>query len=101
MDVKIPFHAELREDGTIEPFQLGTGHDYTVIIPSRKVHIRLLDEDGEPRAQEPYRMVLSNGETIEGHLDEQGEARVDTPDGTARVSFPELAGAAPGEGAPG
>lgn len=95
---KIPFHAELREDGTLTPFQLGTGHDYRVILPSRKVHIRLLDEDGEPRAQEAYRVVLSSGETVEGNLDDQGEARIDTPDGSAEVSFPELAGEGEGEG---
>jgi hypothetical protein len=53
------------------------------------IAIRLVDDDGRPVPNEPYRIVLPDGSTTEGTLDARGYARVDDIDpGTAQVSFP-------------
>lgn len=91
MPDRIIVRGEYAEDGSVAPFQLSTGAAYTVELPARTVHLQLLGEEGEPRASEAFRLELSNGEVIEGELDENGEASIETIDGVGDVSFPNLA----------
>lgn len=56
------------------------------------IEVRLVDEDGNPRAQEPYSVVLADGTEMSGTLDDDGVARLpDLPRGPCEWSFPELA----------
>ncbi|MCB9527359.1 MAG: hypothetical protein H6701_03020 [Myxococcales bacterium] len=55
------------------------------------IEIRLVDHEGEPVANEKYRLKLPDGTVKEGTLDSQGKARVDgVLPGSAEVRFPEL-----------
>jgi len=58
---------------------------------ARWVEIRLLDPDGQEVAGEPYKIVLPTGKTIEGTLDDTGQAKVDLGRkvDTCQVIFPE------------
>lgn len=70
-----------------------------VIAPCGKtqknwIEIRLLDEDGEPVADERYEVQLPDGNVESGRLDSNGLAGFYSIDpGTCRVSFPDLDGA--------
>jgi len=54
------------------------------------IEIKLLDNNGNPVAGEPYKVTLPDGSTVaDGTLDQNGFARVDNIDpGTCQVSFP-------------
>ncbi len=54
------------------------------------IEIELLDRKNKPVTGEPYRVTLSDGQTVaEGTLDEKGRARVEGLDpGTCKVTFP-------------
>ena len=54
------------------------------------IEIELRDDEGQPMAGEPYRVVLPDGETAaEGTLDEKGLARVDGIEpGSCEILFP-------------
>ena len=55
------------------------------------IEIELLDDAGNPVADELYYVELPDGSSISGRTDSQGRARVDGVDpGTAKVSFPDL-----------
>jgi hypothetical protein len=55
------------------------------------IEIELVGEDDKPIPGVPYRILLVDGSTVEGALDETGSARVDDIDpGTCVVTFPEL-----------
>jgi len=56
------------------------------------IEIKLLDDDGNPVAGEPYKITLPDGTTVaDGTLDDKGYARVDNIDpGTCQVTFPNL-----------
>jgi hypothetical protein len=55
------------------------------------IAIQLVGEDDKPIPGIAYRILLPDGETSEGVLDDQGSARVDGIDpGTAMVTFPDL-----------
>ncbi|MEK6701616.1 MAG: hypothetical protein AABZ53_05090 [Planctomycetota bacterium] len=55
------------------------------------VEINLEDEDGEPVAGEPYRVVLPDKSVAEGTTDEKGNARIEGFDpGQCEISFPNL-----------
>lgn len=57
------------------------------------VGLELLDEAGHPWAGEPYRIELPDGSALEGTLDEEGRARIESEiHGTCRVTFPEIDG---------
>jgi hypothetical protein len=59
--------------------------------PKTWIAIQLVGEDGKPIPNVAYRIVLTDGSTREGNLDEEGSARVDGIDpGTCVVTFPEL-----------
>jgi len=73
----------------------GSGSDQpappVVVNPEKKswVEIELVDEDGNPVPFEEYRLQLPDGSTVDGALDEKGQARVEGIDpGTCKVSFP-------------
>jgi len=59
--------------------------------PETWIEIELYDAEGQPCADEPYRLTLANGELREGlRLDGQGRARhEDIPAGQCLVEFPE------------
>ena len=55
------------------------------------IEIELLDDEGNPVADEMYFVELPDGSKLSGRTDGQGRARVDGVDpGTAKVSFPDL-----------
>ncbi|HEX9983259.1 MAG TPA: carboxypeptidase-like regulatory domain-containing protein [Thermoanaerobaculia bacterium] len=55
------------------------------------IEIELLDDDGQPIADEAYLVELPDGSKKTGRTDASGKARVDGVDpGTAKVSFPDL-----------
>ena len=55
------------------------------------IEIELLDEEGNPVADEAYFVELPDGSTKSGRTDAKGYARIDGVDpGTAKVSFPDL-----------
>lgn len=59
--------------------------------PSHWVEVRLHDEHGEPRADEPYRVVLADDTELEGRLDADGVARIPgVPPGPCQWFFPSL-----------
>jgi hypothetical protein len=55
------------------------------------IEIELLDDEGQPIADEAYLVELPDGSKKTGRTDASGKARVDGVDpGTAKVSFPDL-----------
>jgi type VI secretion system secreted protein VgrG len=54
------------------------------------IEIKLVDNDGNPVAGEPYRVTLPDGTTVaDGTLDDKGFARVDNIDpGSCKIVFP-------------
>ncbi len=55
------------------------------------VEIELLDKQGQPVPNEPYRIELPDGTASEGSTDDRGRARVDGIDpGNCKISFPSL-----------
>jgi len=55
------------------------------------IEIELLDDAGQPVADEAYFVELPDGTSKSGRTDAQGRARIDGVDpGTAKVSFPDL-----------
>ena len=55
------------------------------------VEIEMVDEDGEPWADEYYEVTLPDGKVRKGRLDDNGQAHVLLPTKTATdVSFPRL-----------
>ncbi len=63
------------------------------LIPSSTAEIafQLLNEAGSPYAQEIYEIILPDGRTQTGQLDDQGQAYLENiPAGTCSLSFPNL-----------
>jgi hypothetical protein len=59
--------------------------------PLTWIEIRLIGEDDLPIPNERYRVLLPDGSTREGRLDDKGKARVDGIDpGECEVTFPTL-----------
>ena len=57
---------------------------------SDALELELLDEHGEPAADEPYLVVLADGSQHEGRLDKRGKLRIDgAPAGFFRLYLPE------------
>lgn len=55
------------------------------------VEVRLVDENGEPRADEPYRVLLGDRTEVEGRLGPDGVARIPgVPPGPCEWFFPAL-----------
>jgi hypothetical protein len=55
------------------------------------IEVQLMDEEGNPMANEKYELYLPDGSVIKGRLDENGIARVsDVEPGTADIAFPDL-----------
>jgi len=55
------------------------------------IGIELVDEDGHPVPDEPYRLRVADGTIREGRLDSQGKARiVGIPPGQCQVNFPRI-----------
>src|SRR5688572_18564227 len=55
------------------------------------IEIRLVDMEGNPVANEPYRIKLPDGGVRQGKLDSNGRAREEgIRPGTCQVCFPEL-----------
>ena len=60
------------------------------------IELVLRDSEGRPRGDERYRLKLPDGQVKEGKLDASGVARVtEIPEGTCKVSFPELEAVTP------
>ncbi len=58
--------------------------------PEKWLALALLDADGQPLADEPYKVVFPDGSSTEGTLGPDGRARVEAPEaGPCRVSFPQ------------
>jgi len=57
------------------------------------IEIKLVDHENRPVANERYLLVLADGQRRNGHLDENGFARVDRiPGGICDVTFPDIDG---------
>lgn len=56
------------------------------------IALELVDQDGEPVANEKFKVELPDGSVQTGNLDSQGKFRIEEidPPGTCKVSFPEL-----------
>ncbi|GEM_PF-3519252 len=56
------------------------------------IEIELVDEENHPIPNEEYKIILPNGNEVEGTLDENGLARVDGIEevGNCQVTFPKL-----------
>jgi uncharacterized Zn-binding protein involved in type VI secretion len=55
------------------------------------IAIELIDDEGEPCANERYVIVAADGSEYPGRLDERGRARVEgIPSGAVQIRFPEL-----------
>lgn len=60
-------------------------------VATHWVEVRLMDEHGEPRAGEPYRVLLGDRTELEGRLDQAGVARIPgIPSGPCEWFFPSL-----------
>lgn len=62
-----------------------------VVSPDKTswVEIEVKDEEGIPRAFEPYEIELPDGSVLKGKLDASGQARIEGIDpGSSKVSFP-------------
>lgn len=62
--------------------------------PSHWLEIELLDDVGQPVADEEFKVVLPDGQVVRGFLDDKGRERIApvTVAGNCRVSFPALDG---------
>lgn len=70
--------ADMLEDGEPE-------------VVAHWVEVRLVDEHGEPRSGEPYRVLLGDRTQLEGRLDQAGVARIPgIPPGPCEWFFPSL-----------
>lgn len=59
--------------------------------PKTWIEIELIGEDGKPIPEASYQILLPDGASRDGKLDQSGCARVDGIDpGTCVVTFPEL-----------
>ncbi len=55
------------------------------------IELELYDDDGNPRADEDYKIIFADGSEQEGKLDSEGKVRLeDIPPGGYRVFFPKL-----------
>ncbi len=64
-----------------------------VVSPDKTswIEIELIDESGEPVPDQPYQLLLPDGSTFDGTLDDSGQARVEGIDpGTCQITFPDL-----------
>lgn len=64
-----------------------------VVSPDKTswIEIELIDETGEPVPDQPYQIVLPDGSTVDGILDETGQARMEGIDpGTCQITFPDM-----------
>lgn len=60
-------------------------------VATHWVEVRLIDEHGEPRSGEPYRVLLGDRTELEGRLDQAGVARIPgVPPGPCEWFFPSL-----------
>lgn len=63
------------------------------------IEIEMVDTSGNPQAGERYQVIFPDGTLVEGELDSEGKAFLETADpGTCIVKFPGLNREAPGEG---
>ena len=61
------------------------------VTPQDWIEIVLVDEDGQPVAEEPYRILLPDGRVRSGTTNLSGKAREEELDpGQCKVSFPRL-----------
>jgi hypothetical protein len=59
--------------------------------PTAWIELELIDEAGNPMAEEEYRLERTDGIVKEGKLDKDGHARIeDLPEGEHRLSWPKL-----------
>ncbi|MCO5169074.1 MAG: hypothetical protein M9894_22250 [Planctomycetes bacterium] len=71
-------------------FQDAEGPDGKALEQDAWLELELLDGDGAPVPDEPYRVTLPGGEVREGRLDARGRARLgQVPPGTCAVEWPE------------
>jgi uncharacterized Zn-binding protein involved in type VI secretion len=76
----------------------GPGNGAPPAAATEWIELELLDPDGTPLRNEPYRVVTPAGRTITGRLDAQGKARVPGIEpGECQVSFPDLDGTVGGQ----
>jgi hypothetical protein len=75
----------------LEPSEDSDEEEETKEEDSHWVGIRLKDEDGDPVADEPFRLKLPDGTIVEGYLDSKGEAEIHgIPEGQCEVCFPQI-----------
>jgi uncharacterized Zn-binding protein involved in type VI secretion len=76
------------------PFVQTDGTDAPATVsPGKKswVEIAMVDTEGNPVPFESYRVQLPDGSTVEGALDEKGQARIEGIDpGNCEITFPDL-----------
>src|SRR5688572_28326512 len=71
----------------------GAGGDPVIVAvkPRPWVALRLVDEEGEPVAGEPWRLTFADGSKAEGTLGQDGQIAVFARgEGEASITFPDL-----------
>jgi len=61
--------------------------------PKKKtfIEIEMVDEEGNPVADESYEVTLADGSVTDGSLDDKGQARIEGLDpGNCQITFPDL-----------
>jgi hypothetical protein len=77
--------SDIRYGEPVQPCPLNKNPEKTWIA------IQLVGEDDKPIPGISYRILLPDGDTREGVLDDEGSARVDNIDpGMSMVTFPDL-----------
>jgi type VI secretion system secreted protein VgrG len=76
----------------VKPFKPGQDSDGDGVEKKTSwIEIQMLDEDGGPVAGEAFQILLPDGSTYGGTLDEKGLARVDGIEpGNCQITFPNL-----------
>lgn len=87
-----------REAGTVDSTQVdpaaADSNPPPEEVEDHWIGVELVDEDGKPVPDEPYKVKLPDGTIQSGRLDEKGRARIEgiTESGQAQISFPGLHG---------
>ncbi len=88
--------SSLSDSGSAADTQYANKPPEQAATPCQKktwVAIELVDADGNPVPDEPYRLQLPDGKIVEGTLDSKGTAGVENIDpGDCKVCFPRLDG---------
>lgn len=87
--------GRLSRRGFVDPLRMTVGGKYTIVQTKAQrtawIEIQLIDDKDQPMVNEPYWIVVPDGSTRKGELDENGFARItDILPGDCVVKFPDI-----------